>query len=348
MIIAIPRPTKQGENRLPATPEKIRELSDLGHRFNIECGAGEGIGIFDQTFADIGAAIRMLPWHEIATDADLIYTVKEPNERDLFYQTAKNGVHIFCYFHQITEWQNALLRQLNAVAIPYENIVAEDGSRPLLAPMSEIAAAICFYRGVNHLLSTRGARKLPQDAKMAVLGCLGAGGTAAIDLALQNGFEYDNIFGLDCAEKFPPPPSYYEYRAVASTPENIAEVFSQIDIVISAIKAGNGKAPKIITKNAIQRMKPGSFFADMAIDEGGTSETSQPTTHENPTYEINGVTHYCVTNIPAAAAVSATSLLADATFPYLQAIGDAYPLTPKTNWNASPELLALKNAAIFF
>lgn len=348
MIIAIPKPTKQGENRLPTTPEKIRELSALGHRFNIEYGAGAGIGIADDEFASIGTSVRILPAQEIAANADLIYTVKEPNERDLFYQTAKHGVHIFCYFHQITEWQRALLRRLNAVAVPYENIIAKDGSRPLLAPMSEIAAAICFYRGVNHLLSTRGARKLPQDAKMAVLGCLGAGGAAAIELALQNGFEYDNIFGLDCAEKFPPPPSYYEYRAIASTPENIAEVFSQIDIAISAVKAGNGKAPKIITKNTMQRMKPGSFFADMAIDEGGTSETSMPTTHENPTYEINGVTHYCVTNMPAAAAVSATNLLADATFPYLQAIGGAYPLTPKTNWNASPELQELKNAAMFY
>lgn len=342
MIISLPKATKQGEDRLPTTPEKIKELCSLGHEFRIEHDAGAGIGISDEAFASIGKSVQVLPAQEITEDADLIYTVKEPTERDLFYQNAKPGVHIFCYFHQLTEWQRDLLKRLGAVTIAYENVVTKNGFRPLLAPMSRVAAYVCLLNGLNYI------KKLPEDdVTLLVLGSEGIGGQEAIERALAWGLDHDHIIGVDRAEKFTKK-KFYEYITEESSPKHLEALLPLSDIVISALKQGSDKAPKLITQQMLAKMKRGSIICDMSIDEGGVVEGGKPTTHENPIMMLGHVAYYGVTNMPSAKAETSTNLLAEATFPYLKEIGENYPLTQKTDWNASELMRELEKAVTFY
>lgn len=351
MIIAIPKPRKQGEARLTATPETLGKLIAAGHTILVEQGAGEDLEMSDTEFRKLGKGVSILPKEYIYKTAELICTVKEPLEEEQeLLASAPPGVHMFCYLHQPKPWHLELFKKLSAVVIPFERVITKNGLRPLLAPMSRIAAEVCVLRALNHIASVTGRRKRAKDAILVVIGSEGIGGQTAIEYALGCGFVRENIAGLDLEEKLTKSDYAYEYKTYPATARNIKELLKIADAVISTVKQGDKKAPKIITEEMIAGMPHGSFFADMAIDEGGSSETSMPTTHENPTYENkkHGVTHYCVANMPAAMAKSATRDLAEATLPYLLAIGNSYPLTEKTNWDVSELIQELKNAVTFY
>lgn len=344
-VIGIPKPRKPHERRLALTLEAM-ELLAHDNIILIEHDAGIGIGITDEMFASL-PNVETVPTKRLYRETDILVSVKEPvpEERE-FLVIAKRGLHIFSFVHQPDQWLAELFREISAVVIPFERIVDTNGSRPILAPMSMIAAKICLLEGINHYRNLRGPYL--EEARLVIVGSEGIGGQEAIALALECGFRQENIIGLDLKEKLPQ--EYLaDYIPVPATKNNIASALTnpETDIAICAVKAGDAKTPKLITREMIAGMPKNSFFADMSIDEGGVAETSRPTTHAEPTYTIHDVTHYCVTNMPTLRAKTATEELSCAVYPYLKALADAHPLTP-TAMGMPTKLGALKNAAMFF
>lgn len=348
-IIGIPKPRKPQEQRLALTLEAVEPLAH-DHPILIEHNAGLGIGITNEMFESVHDNVRTVPTGKIYRETDILVSVKEPilEERE-FLTTAKQGLHIFSFLHQPEPWLTELFREISAVVIPFERIIDEKhGVRPLLAPMSMIAAKICLLEGMNHY---RNRAPIPgpsfEETQLVIIGSEGIGGQEAIALALECGFRREHIIGLDLKEKLPP--EYLaDYTPIPATQTNVADSLAKADIAICAAKNGDAKAPKIITREMIAQMPNSSFFADMSIDEGGALETSRATTHAEPTYEVSGVTHYCVSNMPALWAKTASEELSYAVYPYLKALASAYPLTPATAAETSPELCQLKNAAMFY
>lgn len=348
-VIGIPKPRKPQERRLALTLDVLEPLTE-DNTILIEQNAGAGIGITDEMFASLHNAITIIPPERLYRETDILVSVKEPiiEERE-FLATAKQGLHIFSFLHQPKPWLIELFREISAVVIPFERIINKNGSRPILAPMSMIAAKICLLEGMNHYRNHRASISGHsfEETRLVVIGSEGTGGQEAIALARECGFRPEHIIGLDLKEKLPPENIAIDYIPVPATKDAVTHALAQAAIAICAVKSGDAKAPKLITQEMIAGMPKDSFFADMSIDEGGASETSRPTTHQNPTYEVNGVTHYCVSNMPALWPKTASEELAHAVCAYLQTLADAHPLAPATI-AASAELDALKNAAIFF
>jgi alanine dehydrogenase len=344
-IIGIPKPRMAQERRLALTLDALEPLAH-DNTVLIEHNAGLGIDITNELFESLHNNVRVVPTERLYRETDILVSVKEPiiEECELL-RSAKQGLHIFSFVHQPALWLTELFQKIGAVVIPFERIVGKNNLRPILAPMSIIAARICLLEGRNHYRNLRGPYL--EKSRLVVVGSEGIGGQEAIALALECGFRRENIIGLDLKEKLPP--EYLaDYTPLPATKNYIAYALAQADIALSMVKAGDAKAPKLITREMIAGMPDHSFFADMSIDEGGASETSRPTTHENPTYEVGGVTHYCVSNMPALWAHTASEELAYAVYPYLAILADAYPLARATTTETSPELEALKNAAMFY
>lgn len=345
-IIGIPKPRKPQERRLALTLEAMELLAEH-HTILVEQNAGEGIGINDELLESAHTNITVVPTERLYRETDILVSVKEPiPEEYALFACAKRGVHIFSFLHQPEPHLAGLFQKISAVVIPFERIRDKHGNRPILMPMSMIAAKICLLQGINHYRNRHGPYF--EEARLVVIGSGGAGGREAIALARDCGFRPEHITGLDLKEKLPPANIAIDYIPIPATKDTITNALTQADITICAAKAGDAASPKLITREMIARMPKDSFLADMSIDEGGTAETSRPTTHENPTYEVDGVTHYCVTNMPTLWAKTATEELAYAAYPYLHTLADTYPLTPATAAETSLELEQLKNAAMFY
>ena len=326
MLIGVPREIKTNENRVGLVPGSVRELVHHGHRVMVERGAGAGIGFSDEAYATVGAELAESA-HELFGKAEMIVKVKEPQPREC--ALLREGQILFTYLHLAADKeQTQALIGSRAICIAYETVTDVRHGLPLLAPMSEVAGRMSVQVAA-HCLETRqggagmllgGVPGVPA-AKVVILGGGVSGTNAArmamgmeahvtvIDRSLQRLNELDMQFGA-------------QLHTLFSTTENIERAVLDADAVIGAVLIPGAAAPKLVTREMVRRMRPGSVMVDIAIDQGGCFETSRPTSHDDPTYVEHGVVHYCVTNMPGAVARTSTVALNNATLPFVQALAD--------------------------
>jgi alanine dehydrogenase len=326
MVIGAPREIKKDEARVAITPEGVKAARIHGHEVLIETLAGIGSGFTDEDYKIAGAKVVRTA-EEVWTTAEMIVRVKEPLEGEFKY--LREDLILFTYLHlaavrPLTE----TLLAAKMSAISYETIELEDGSLPLLAPMSEVAGRLSVQVGSWALQAPNGGRGVllggvPGVAPANVL-ILGAGtvGQNALRAAVGMG---GRVVVVDIN---PNKLRYLDdiYRGSVTTlignAANLEEELSRADLVIGAVLLTGAKAPKLIKREHLKRMKPGSVIVDVSIDQGGIAETSRPTTHTDPVYVIDGVIHYCVANMPGAVPRTSTAALTNATLPYLLSLAD--------------------------
>ena len=312
MKIGVPKEIKNNEYRVGLVPGGVRQLVQDGHRLYVEAGCGEGVGISDQAYRRAGAEI-ISSSEEIFDTVEMIIKVKEPLPREIALLKPHHILYTFLHLAADRELTLGLLNS-GVTGIAYETVQEADGSLPLLLPMSEVAGRMAVQVGAAHLQKEHGGKGVLlggvpgcRRSKVTVIGC-GKAGTqslkmavgmgadvTAVDLNIQRLGEVDDLFDTRITTLF-------------SNVQNIEESVVVSDLVIGAVLVPGAKAPKLVTREMIGRMGKGSVVVDIAVDQGGCIETCRPTTHENPTFEVDGVIHYCVTNMPGA--VSRTSTLA--------------------------------------
>jgi alanine dehydrogenase len=326
MIIGIPKERKIQEHRVALTPQAVRVLVERGRRVFVEKEAGAGSGIPDSDYKKAGARIAATE-EELFKKSELIVKVKEPLPVE--YPLIKKQHTLFCYLHLAAD--NKLVQALKKSgcrAIAYETVELPDGSLPLLVPMSKIAGRLSVQVGVHFLQKSKGGKGVllsgaagVRNGRVTVIGG-GTVGLNAVLSALGLGAEVTVIDNKHQKLEF-----YYEHfegrvRTLPSYPEVISEELARSDLVVGAVLVTGAKAPRVITKEMIGGMAEGSVFVDVAIDQGGCSETSRPTTHDAPVYKTLGVTHYCVTNMPALVSVTSTYSLSNTILPYAAALAE--------------------------
>ncbi|EKO3975277.1 alanine dehydrogenase [Vibrio fluvialis] len=321
MIIGVPKEIKNHEYRVGMIPASVRELASHGHQVFVETNAGGGIGFSDDDYIAVGASI--LPTAaDVFAKADMIVKVKEPQavERAML----REGQILFTYLHLAPDFpQTEELIKSKAVCIAYETVTDNMGRLPLLAPMSEVAGRMSIQAGALTLEKSHGGSGLllggvpgVAPAKVVVIGGGVVGANAArMAIGLRTDVtildrNVDTLRKLD--EEF-----QGRAKVVYSTEDAIEKYVLDADLVIGAVLIPGAAAPKLVTKDHIRRMKPGSAVVDVAIDQGGCFETSHATTHANPTYIVDDVVHYCVANMPGAVARTSTFALNNATLPYI-------------------------------
>src|ERR1700710_2938480 len=324
MKVGVPTEIKTDEYRVALTPAGVRELVEHGHEVAVQAGAGEGSAIDDSDYTSQGA--RILP-DAAATFAwaDMVVKVKEPQPVEVAMLESRHTLFTYLHLAPDPELTKGLVES-GATCIAYETVVDANGRLPLLAPMSEVAGKIATQAGAFILQKPLGGRGIllggvPGVAagKVMVIGG-GVVGTNAAAVALGMGAEvyiYDrNIDRLRALEHIL---NGQASTCFAST-LGIEEMLPEVDMVIGAVLVQGAKAPHVITRKELALMKPGSVLVDVAIDQGGCFETSHPTTHADPTYEVDGIVHYCVANMPGAVPVTSTHALTNATMPYAVAL----------------------------
>jgi alanine dehydrogenase len=319
--IGVPAEIKTDEYRVAITPSGVRELVDAGHDVFVQRAAGEGSAIGDEEYEAQGAVI--LPTaDEVFGRADLIVGVKEPQPEEVARLEPRHTLFTYLHLAPAPELTKALADS-GATCIAYETVEDRDGRLPLLAPMSEVAGKIATQAGAFMLEKPLGGRGIllggvpgVAAANVLVIGGGVVGMNAAFiaigmeadvfvyDRNIDRLRELDIIFGGRCSTCY------------ASTLE-IEQRLSQADLVIGAVLIHGARAPRVVTRKQLGLMKRGSVLVDVSIDQGGCFETSRPTTHSNPTYEVDGIRHYCVTNMPGATPITSTYALTNATLPYL-------------------------------
>lgn len=321
MIIGIPRERKVHEYRVSLTPQAVRVLVERGHQVLVERGAGSGSGIRDEEFSRAGA--RLVDNEESLFDgAELIVKVKEPISEE--FPLIRSNHIIFSYLHLAANRDLLeVLRKSRVRAIAFETIELPDGSLPLLAPMSRIAGRLSVQVGMHYLEKPQGGKGVllggapgVKPGKVTVIG----GGTVGYNAVIT-------ALGLDAEvtviDKNPKKLEFFHERfsgsvkTLPSYPEFVEGEVKGSDLVIGAVLVTGARAPKVITRNMVSGMEPGSVFVDVAIDQGGCSETSHPTTLDSPVFVVDGVIHYCVTNIPSLVPRTATHALSNAILPYV-------------------------------
>jgi alanine dehydrogenase len=325
-VVGVPKEIKDMEGRVSMQPEGVAELVHHGHEVFVQAGAGEGAGFSDEEYDEAGARLVDGP-NEVFESSDLIVKVKEPVPEE--YDRFREGQQLFTYLHLaadkgLTEF--LMERKINSIA--YETVEASDGSLPLLTPMSEVAGRMSIQAAAHHLESPQGGAGLllggvpgTPAAKVTIVGG-GVVGTEAAKIALGM---RALVSVLDINPKrLAYLSDIFEGRADLVIPNRArtAAYVRQADVVIGAVLVHGAKAPKLVTREMVASMRPGSVVADVAIDQGGCIETARPTTHSDPTYVEEGVVHYCVANIPGAVARTSTLALTSATLPYLIKIAD--------------------------
>lgn len=316
MIIGIPKEIKDHEYRVGITPAMVQLLVNAGHTVYVETQAGAAIGLTDAMFQSAGARTVSSPAE--VYQADMIIKVKEPQKSE--FPLLKEDQILFCYLHLAPDpIQTQQLIEKKVVGIAYETVTDKKGQLPLLAPMSEIAGRIAVQVGATYLQLNHGGRGVllggvpgVPPARVIILGG-GNAGTEAARMAIGCGADVtildNNLSQLKALDMHFGP----RLKTLYSSPLTIEESVISADLVISTVLIPGKTSPKLITRSMIKRMAPGSVFIDVSIDQGGSSETSKPTTHENPIYLVDGVIHYCVTNMPGACARTATYALTHAT-----------------------------------
>ena len=326
MIVGIPKEIKNNENRVSLTPSGARELVQRGHTVYVQHTAGINSGFTDEDYEKAGAHI--LPSIEdVYGTAEMIIKVKEPIESE--YGLVREGQLVFTYFHfacdqQLTE---AMIKS-KSVCMAYETVVDRQGALPLLIPMSEVAGRMSVQEGARFLEKPQGGKGIllggvpgVKPAKVLVLGG-GVVGTNAALMAAGLGADVTicdiSLPRLRQLNEFMPK----NVKTLFSSAHNIEQELATTDLVIGAVLIPGAKAPHLITRPMLKPMKKGSVLVDVAIDQGGCFETSHPTTHAEPTYEVDGIIHYCVANIPGAVPCTSTLALTNATLPYAVKLAD--------------------------
>ncbi|MBM4151007.1 MAG: alanine dehydrogenase [Ignavibacteria bacterium] len=320
MIIGVPREIKPNENRVALTPGGAELLIANKHAVIIEKDAGVGSGFSDDMYIKAGA--KIIPTAaEVYGQAEMIMKVKEPIAPE--YGLIKENQVLFTYFHFAAsrELTEAMVKA-KAICIAYETVMKSDNSLPLLIPMSEVAGRMAPQEGAKYLERTMGGRGVllggvpgTEPANVLVLGG-GIVGTNAAKIAAGFGAKVtimdNNLYRLRYLDDV----MAKNVMTVMSTPDNIRRHAQQADLVIGAVLIAGAKAPHLITKDMLSTMKPGAVVVDVSVDQGGCIETCKPTTHENPTYVVDGILHYCVANMPGAVPYTSTIALTNATLPY--------------------------------
>ncbi|HEX7082140.1 MAG TPA: alanine dehydrogenase [Gammaproteobacteria bacterium] len=326
MRIGVPREIKSDEHRVALTPAAAATLVRAGHEVLIETGAGIGAGLGDAEFESAGA--RIVPSTEALFDeAELIVKVKEPQLEELALLRPEHV--LFGYLHLAADPELARgLLKARVTAIAYETVTSPNGGLPLLAPMSRIAGRMAVQAGAHHLERTAGGMGVllggvpgVPPARVTVIGA-GVAGTGAIESAIGHGAD---VVALDTdVAKLERLAARFEsrIRTEYSTPDAIARNLAESALAVGTVLVPGRSAPKLVSREMIAAMPRGAVVADVAIDQGGCFATSRPTTHADPVYEVDGVLHYCVTNIPAAVPRTATFALVNATLPYVRALAD--------------------------
>jgi alanine dehydrogenase len=318
MNIGIPKEIKDFENRVGATPAGVKELAKK-HKVLVQKSAGKSIGYSDEDYEKCGAKIVSTPAEVYA--ADMIIKVKEPQSSE--FPLLREGQILFCYLHLAPDPEQTkhLLKQ-KVIGIAYETVTDKMNRLPLLIPMSEIAGKISIQAGAKTLEMINGGKGVllggvpgVKPGKVVVLGG-GIVGTCAARMAMGLGADVtifdNNLTRLRELDALYGP----VLKTMFSSPHAIEEAVMEADLVVGAVLIPGKSAPKLVTKEMIKKMSPGSVVVDVAIDQGGCLETSRPTSHSHPTYVVDGVVHYCVTNMPGACARTATQALTNATMPY--------------------------------
>jgi alanine dehydrogenase len=326
MLIGVPKEVKSHEYRVGLVPGSVRELVHHGHKVVVETGAGAGIGFDDRIYEAAGAEILMRA-ADVFAAAEMIVKVKEPQPDEV--RALREDQVLFTYLHLAADRKltETLLRS-GAVAIAYETVTDRIGGLPLLAPMSEVAGRMSVQVGAHCLEKEQGGLGIllggvpgVAAAKVVILGGGVSGTNAArvamgmeahvtvIDRSLPRLYELDMQFGS-------------QLHTLFSTVENIEHEVVGADLLIGAVLVPGAAAPKLVSRELVREMKPGSVIVDISIDQGGCIETSRPTTHADPTYIEEGVVHYCVTNMPGAVARTSAVALNNATLPFVLAIAD--------------------------
>jgi len=326
MIIGVPRERKTLEKRVALTPDGAHELVKRGHTVLIETKAGDGSHFGDQAYAESGCEI-VATLKDVWTRAELLVKVKEPHEEE--YQYFRSGLAIFDYLHLagMPELTKAMLKG-KVTGIAYELVQTEDRRLPLLEPMSEVAGKLAVLNGANCLLAQNGGRGVllggtigVRPGNVAIIGA-GVAGRSACEVAIGTG-AHVAILDIDYRKleqiKFL---FGNAVRTIHSTRASVARELEKADLVIGAVLVPGAAAPHVITRDMIRCMNKGSVFVDISVDQGGCSETTRTTSLAEPTYELDGVIHYGVPNMPAQVPRTSTMALTAATLPYIIKIAD--------------------------
>ncbi|HRC42682.1 MAG TPA: alanine dehydrogenase [Nitrospira sp.] len=321
MIIGVPKEIKDYEYRVSLTPDGARVLLQAGHRVVVEPSAGQGSGFSDDAYRQAGVQVAGSK-AEVFQQADLIVKVKEPqlSECALF----RPGQVLFTYLHlaSLPDLTKALVAA-DITAIAYETVEARDHSLPMLRPMSEIAGRLAVQVGAHYLGAVQGGRGLllagvpgVPPAHVVVLGA-GVVGTSAVRIAVGMGARV-TVINLDLDRlRFLDDLYGGRIATCAATESAIERAVVEADLVIGAVLVPGARAPKVISRGLVKKMKPGSVIVDVAVDQGGCCETTRPTTHSDPVYVVDGVLHYCVTNMPGIVPHTSTLALTNTTLPYI-------------------------------
>lgn len=320
MIIGVPKEIKNNENRVGLTPAGVSAFVKSGHKVFVQATAGLGSGFSDEEYKKAGATM-LKTIAEVYKKAEMIIKVKEPIKEE--YALITEGQLLFTYFHFASyEPLTKAMIKSKAVCLAYETVEKKDRSLPLLVPMSEVAGRMSVQEGAKFLEKPMGGRGIllggvpgVKPAEVLVLGGGIVGTQAAImaaglgadvtimDISLPRLRELDNILPKNV-------------KTVYSNEYNIREMITHSDLIVGAVLIPGAKAPHLITKDMLKTMRPGTVLVDVAVDQGGCFETTKATTHEKPTYVIDGVIHYCVANMPGAVPYTSTLALTNATLPY--------------------------------
>ncbi len=325
MIIGVPKEIKTRENRVGMTPAGVRSLTSRGHKVLVEKGAGEGSGIQDAEYVAQGGTIVASAAE--AWGAEMVVKVKEPLAAE--YGFFREGLILYTYLHLAPEAE--LTRKLIATkvtGVAYETIQLDDGSLPLLVPMSEVAGRMAVQVGATCLERERGGKGVllggvpgTRRGRVVILGG-GVVGRNAATIAVGMGAQV-TVLDVRAATM-----AYLEdvfggaIETLYSNPTNIEESVKRADLVVGAVLLAGARAPKLVTEALIGQMEKGSVVVDVAVDQGGCIETCRPTTHDNPTYEVHGVVHYCVANMPGAVPQTSTWALTNTTLSYAVKIAE--------------------------
>lgn len=326
MVIGIPREIKTNENRVGMTPAGVKALEIRGHQVYVQSTAGEGSGFSDEKYIEAGAEI--LPTIEdIYAKAEMIIKVKEPIEPE--YNLITENQLLFTYFHfaSYEPLTNAMIKS-RSICLAYETVELPDRTLPLLIPMSEVAGRMAVQQGAKYLEKPMGGKGIllggvpgVPPAKVMILGG-GVVGTQAAKMAAGLGADVSildvNLQRLRHLEDIMPA----NITTVYSNQYNIRKMIEYHDLIIGAVLIPGAKAPNLITREMLKEMNPGTVLVDVAVDQGGCIETCRPTTHEDPTFVIDDIVHYCVANMPGAVPMTSTTALTNATLQYAIQLAD--------------------------
>ncbi|MFQ6614212.1 MAG: alanine dehydrogenase [Fidelibacterota bacterium] len=340
MIVGVPKEIKTNESRVALTPHGASDLIRSNHTVLVETNAGLLSGFSDNDYRDYGCEICVSA-SEVFDKSDLIVKVKEPQPSEVAMIRSEHTVFTYFHFAASKELTQSFLNT-GATAIAYETITSGNGSLPLLVPMSEVAGRMAVQEGAKYLEKALGGRGIllggVPGVEPATVTIIGGGivGTNAAHIASGLGANVyildNNLSRLRYLDEIMPK----NVNTIFSNHHNISQLLTKTDLLVGAVLIPGARAPHLVTRDMLKLMRPGSVIVDVAVDQGGCVETCKPTTHENPTFEVEGIIHYCVANMPGAVPFTSTIALTNATSPYLTKLAN---FGVKKALNSDPHLL---------